>query len=345
VVVALVATATAQSTPKAAMYAQAGWRALSDGQMQAAVGAFSEAIASDPKAPRLHLGRALALFALGHDTESKASLDRALALDPNLTDARELLGRLQYREGDLTGAIRTFESLEAHRPSLSETLDRWRHEAALHGTMDLAIGSGVTVAFEGPEDAALAQLAVASVERAAARIGATLPHTPATPVTVILYTQEQFRDITRAPAWSAGSFDGKIRIPMRGALRGSAELDRVLAHEYVHALVHDLAGRRVPAWLNEGLAVVFERENSPTRPSGVVALAALDQSFRQPADAPRRAYQVSAFAVQRLIDRVGGFELTNFLRDLRDDTDFPAAFERRFHVSLNDFEASLAEPE
>jgi hypothetical protein len=76
-----------------------------------------------------------------------------------------------------------------------------------------------------------------------------------------------------------------------------------------------------------------------------VALAALDQSFRQPADAPRRAYQVSAFAVQRLIDRVGGFELTNFLRDLRDDTDFPAAFERRFHVSLNDFEASLAEPE
>ena len=66
-------------------------------------------------------------------------------------------------------------------------------------------------------------------------------------ISVVLYTSEQFRDITRAPSWAAGAYDGTIRVPMRGALDEETELDRVLAHEFTHSLVRTLATRSLPA--------------------------------------------------------------------------------------------------
>ena len=41
---------------------------------------------------------------------------------------------------------------------------------------------------------------------------------------VILYTTQQFSDLTRAPSWAAGSYDGTIRVPMRGAPENEKEM-------------------------------------------------------------------------------------------------------------------------
>ena len=59
----------------------------------------------------------------------------------------------------------------------------------------------------------LAERALASIERATSRIWDTLSYYPVRPIAIVLYTNEQFRDITRAPAWAAGSFDGIVRVP------------------------------------------------------------------------------------------------------------------------------------
>jgi len=99
------------------------------------------------------------------------------------------------------------------------------------------------------------------LDRAYWRIGQALSTYPLRPVPVVLYTTEQFHDITRSPAWAAGAYDGTIRVPLRGALENPHELDRVLAHEFTHALVHTLASRNVPTWLNEGLAAAFEADD------------------------------------------------------------------------------------
>ena len=70
-------------------------------------------------------------------------------------------------------------------------------------------------------------------------IGKSFSYYPENPITVILYSDQQFRDITRTPAWTGGLFDGKIRIPTEGAgsLSGGV-LNRVLHHEYTHAIVY-----------------------------------------------------------------------------------------------------------
>jgi hypothetical protein len=226
--------------------------------------------------------------------------------------------------------------------ALAETLDRWRREAELHRGMYVAGRAGFTVAVDGPGDDELAQRALDSLERASTRIGAALSHYPTAPIAVVLYTNEQFRDITRAPPWAGGAFDGIIRIPMRGALADAAEFDRVLAHEYTHALVYDLARSGVPTWLHEGLAVALEREQSPAPPTVAIPLGTLGDSFGKLGDtAARDAYAFSAFAVQRLLDAHGGFTMTSLLRDLGSGANFEAAFADRFHQPFAEFDVSL----
>jgi hypothetical protein len=43
------------------------------------------------------------------------------------------------------------------------------------------------------------------------RIGKTVNSFPTETLTVILYTNREFHDITRSPSWATGNYDGRIR--------------------------------------------------------------------------------------------------------------------------------------
>ena len=352
----------AQFDPRTALIEQAGWGALAAGRAHAAADAFREALTNDPRNARLHLGAGTAAFLERRDADARADLERALALDPKLTPARVLLGQVQHRMGDLLAAISTFETLVAQAPDDPEaraTLDRWRREATLHDRMQQAIGSHFTVSFEGPTEERLASEALDSLDRAYWRIGAMLGTFPSDAVPVVLYTTEQFGDLTRSPAWAAGAYDGTIRVPMRGALDNPKELDRVLAHEFTHALVRTLAAPRpaaargtplvargVPDWLNEGLATLLEAEDLTWAERRVrdapapIPLQVLQSGFARFGGAQADlAYATSALAVRRLIENASGAAITNLLRDLGDGVDFDAAFLHRIQRSFSEFQA------
>jgi tetratricopeptide (TPR) repeat protein len=340
----------AQIDPRTALLERGGWNALTAGQARAAAEAFREAIAADPKNARLHLGAGMAASLERRDGDAKDALERALTLDQKLTQARTLLGQIQRRMGDFSGAIRTYETLLTMAPDdrgANATLDRWRREAELHDRMQQAIGSHFTVSFEGPEDAAVASEALDVLDRAYWRIGQLLGTYPNEPIRVVLYSGEQFRDITRSPSWAAGAYDGIIRVPMRGAREKPEELDRVLSHEFTHALVRSLASRGVPAWLNEGLASALETgdlawaEKRMRLTEGRVSLRALQSGFgRLSGDQAQIAYAASALAARRLLEEAGGISVANLLRDLGDDVDFETAFLHRIQRSFADFQAA-----
>ena len=211
----LLSTSALAQIEKTALLERAGWDALVAGQSHAAAEWFREAIAIDPRNPRLYLGAGTAAYLERRDTDAVEALDRALALDPRMTRARALLGQVLHRSGDLLAAIRTYEMLTTEAPDDKEalaSLERWRSEAELHNRMQQAIGQHFTVSFEGPEEAALATKALDSLERAYWRVGDTLGTSPARPIAVVLYSSEQFRDITRSPSWAAGAYDGTIRV-------------------------------------------------------------------------------------------------------------------------------------
>jgi hypothetical protein len=202
------------------------------------------------------------------------------------------------------------------------------------------------VSFEGPAEEAIADKAVESLNRAFDRICAVLNTYPTTTISVVLYTTEQFSDITRAPSWSAGAYDGTIRVPMRGALDQEKELDRVLAHEFTHALVHTLSKSAIPSWLNEGLATALESDDlawaeraaSLSKP---VPLQALRQSFGRFTGAQAvLAYATSALAVRRMLQEAGGIAVANLIQDLGDGVDFDTAFAHRIQRSFDEFQAA-----
>ncbi len=343
----------AQSSPKAGMLEQQGARALEAGQAQGAADAYREAIALDPKNARLRLGAGVAAVLLRRDDEARVLFDEALALDPQMTRARAQLGQLLRRTGDLQGAIREYETVVAEVPDdagARETLDRWKREFDLHERMRVAVGDHFTVSFEGPQDAKLADEALASLERAFWRVCGVFTAYPVDSIRVVLYSTEQFRDVTRSPQWAAAAYDGTIRVPMRGALGKQKELDRVLAHEFVHALIRTLAMHGVPTWLNEGLASALESQDlawAQTRVQTarvVPTLADLQTTFGGlNGEQAQVAYAVSAIAAERLLSESGGAATANLLRDLGEGQDFEAAFLHRIQRSFADFQAALSQ--
>jgi hypothetical protein len=330
---------------------RAGWEALNAGRLQEAHTAFGEALRHSPT-PTALLGAALVAHLQTRHEEARQHLVAALRMDPGLTPASVLLGEVLYRSGDIGGAILVYEQALARIPEhahLLKKLDEWRRESALHSRFGHRLSDHFTVLFEGPAEAALAERAVAILEAAYWRIGTALYTHPTEVITVVLYTREQFRDITQSPEWAGGAFDGRIRVPVQGALQNAREFERVLAHEFTHALVRSIAPRGVPVWLNEGLAVLFEGTDLKPRQEQVRAaavpltLAQLEGSFgKLTTKEATLVYAQSAVAASALIEQAGAPALVNLLTDIGSGVPFAAAFERHVLMPFAEFQKRLA---
>lgn len=325
-----------------------GVGAISEGRVHEAGEIFAGAAGRDSTSAELRVGIALVAYLEGRYPDAASALRDALRIEPKHAAARMLLGRLQRRTGDLQSAVRTYEALQADHPTkgVGATLERWRREDDLQSRMQQAVGTHFSVAFEGPAEKALADRALASLERAYDRIGEILGIYPVNPILVVLYTTQQFRDITRAPEWAAGGYDGTIRVPMQGALEQGTELDRVLAHEFTHALQAAITTVEPPMWFSEGLAGALETEDIPDARAIIAAqpepvpLELLAGPFSRFTSAQATvAYAASAVTVKRLIDEVGGMAIANILRDLDDGVPFEQAFAHRAQRSIAAFEA------
>jgi tetratricopeptide (TPR) repeat protein len=289
---------------------------------------------------------------LGRNDEAEPWFERSLKADPGFVQSSIWLGELQYREGRIKEAVATYEAALARSPNTRELearLQDWRKETALQDRFFETRGAHFSVLFEGPADEALARRIVERLETAYFAVGSALTAYPPKPISVVLYTTEQFRDITRLPEWTAAAYDGRIRVPVRGALDQMERLDRVLTHEYVHAVVAMLGGRNVPVWLNEGLATVFEPGGVETaerileRASGLPPLQALHGSFFRLSGADVAvAYALSAVAVQRMIDLRGAPAVVQLLQDVSRGARFADAFQQRISMRYEDFQMMVA---
>jgi hypothetical protein len=252
---------------------------------------------------------------LGRTDDARRAVQRSLEIEPTLTYAAVVLGQIAYREGDLDGAVRAYERALSNAPGNREIrlqLEQWKKEAALHGTFNVRPSVRFSVMFEGPQERVIADRVSALLESAYWRIGKQLNTYPPETISVILYSRKQFRDITRSPAWAGGAYDGRIRLPVQGALRSPSELERVATHEFVHAVTHTLAPRGLPTWLGEGLATNFESADQKwvTRwlraAPELIPLDELEAGFGEfSGPAAALAYAESALAVRIISERLG----------------------------------------
>jgi peptidase MA superfamily protein/tetratricopeptide repeat protein len=329
--------------------ADAAWAALKAGDADKAARLFRQALSASPSDPLLLLGAGIAAHDLGDDRQAETALRKALKIRPRLTPASALLGRIVYDNGDLDQAIDIYDRAlkgVVDEPEMHDQLERWRKEAQLHAGFEHGGNGRFAIMFEGPEERALADHVSGILETAYWTIGQRLNAYPSNTLEVILYTQRHFTEVTRSPDWAAGAYDGRIRLPVDGALNNQAALDRVVVHELAHAMVQTLAPRGVPAWLHEGLAVSFEPGEKPWvrqtlgQSSTIIPLDSLKSGFTGLSSAEAQvAYAESAVAAGIIMKRLGP-NLSAFLQGL-ESTDSVDAGLTSFGFTVADLERSI----
>lgn len=331
-----------------------GWREIEAGRYEDSLRFFRNALELYNKEPDSFIGMGFALHKLKDDDRAIESISRGLAIDPNRADGYKLLAEIYYQKDDAEMAIRNLEAALRLSPSdnsLREILSKITREKKVEVGFQQEATEHFVVRFEGREERDIARVITLILKEAYREVGTSLSFYPKNAITVILYSEEQFRDVTRTPAWTKGMFDGKIRIPIGGALSDQRLLEKVIFHEYTHAVIHNLSGKGVPTWLNEGLAIYMEHgekewiedtvSNELRKGGRIIPLYELHGTFMNMEESKvSLIYAESYSAVDYLIDRYGIFRVKTLLEELSKRRDFREAFRDLFFVSYDEFQSS-----
>ncbi len=331
---------------------KAGYDRLNQGDNRGASDAFEEALKYYDADPAAHLGLGVANFHLHDDRAAEKELRRALELNPRETAAYQVLGEIAQRKDDLGAAVAYWEKaleLEPSNDALRVRLERIRREHRTEKDFNQDVASHFSVKYEGREKIEAGRIVLRILEDAYGEVGRALSHYPDHEIAVILYSNQQFQDVTDAPGWSGGIYDGKIRIPIGGIEKETPGLRRLLFHEYTHAVVRAITPRRVPTWLNEGLAQYFEVREVDSRQKEMLrqlaqagripALAELEGSFLGLSGTQASyAYLLSLSAVRHMVDRYGMYRVKMVLEELAAGADTARAINNALLISFQEFE-------
>ncbi|HWR98675.1 MAG TPA: tetratricopeptide repeat protein [Candidatus Methanoperedens sp.] len=327
-----------------------GQQDLQAGRLDEARARLERAAALAPGEAPSHLLLAVLSLRRGDLYEARQRIQRALEIEPGLAQARELSGDLHYQEGALDQARREWTAaLETAGPgarALRAKLERLDREAQAEARFGRDVSRHFTLQFDGPVPPAVARTALRLLEEAYDRLARDFGRAPQHDLPVLLYSRELFSEVTRSPAWVAGAFDGKIRVPV-GGLAGTADAERlapVLAHELTHAFVRANAPGRLPLWFEEGLAMHFQGLGAEAalrllraRGRGFAGLAAVDVALRGGTDV-EAAYAAAALAIAEMV-RLNGFWLPRrALERAGRGVAFADAFREAAGMGLEEFE-------
>ena len=311
-----------------------GWEAIQRGDGEGAAAAFRKALADNPRDAQSLAGSAIASHLLGRDDQAISALKHSLEIEPDFAYAAFLLGQFAYAQGDLDLAIKSYERALKIQPGnrgAYKQLEDWKKEAELHSGFTSRPGARFNILFEGPDQQPIATRVSNALEAAYVRVGSSLGVYPPETITAILYSREQFRDVTKSPAWAAGAYDGRIRIPVLGSLRTPGELDRIVTHEYVHAALQSLAPRGLPFWLNEGLATYFEPadhtwlEQRLRAARTIIPMSDLEQGFGRLDGADALLAYAQGFTAARMLAHRLGANFPVFLQYVGNGTSLDQA--------------------
>ncbi len=343
------AQTTEQNT--ANRYLQAGDASLKARDYRSAAEAFEQALRYNDSSENAHLGLGIAYFHLREDRLSERELTRVVELNPRQPAAYQVLGELAYRRDDLETAASHWQKAVEMDPSnaaVKARLERIQREHRTEKDFNRDVTSHFLIKYEGREKIEAGRIVLRILEDAYGEIGRALSYYPSHEVQVILYSDRQFQEVTDAPGWSSGIFDGKIRIPIGGIEQETPGLRRLLLHEYTHAAVRSLTPR-VPTWLNEGLAQYFEgRQMSSSQREGLRLLAQAEKlpSLRQlegsfmglSGGQAAYAYLFSLSAVRYLVDQHGMYRIKGVLEELAGGADTAKALNNAVMLSYEEID-------
>lgn len=275
--------------------------------------------------------------------------DRAIALAPQTPRAWEAKALALWGDGDVDAALDVLGRavvVVPHHRGLEQLKQRYETETRQEGRARRLKSEHFFVSVDGELRDDVATQTLSSLEEAFRLVAQPVyGYAPPERVGVVLYPNQVFATVKHT-AWSAGFFDGRVKLATGGADGQSLGFKQILFHEYGHAVFASALGtavRTAPAWLNEGLA---ERAGAtlsalgtiPCAQAHLVTLAQLEQGFgRLPSGNAHLAYITAQHAADRLNERFSTARVHELIAKGRALGDVRAAFEPVLGVSYQRF--------
>ena len=145
-------------------------------------------------------------------------LERARRNNPDSADVAKLSGWAYYGLNRIPDAVTEWKRAMELKPDeeVKHALEKAERDAEEEAGYHEGETSHFRLRYNGGAAPDLAREVLKTLESEYGEISATLSYNPPEPIGVILYTNQAFMDITRAPSWTGALNDGRIRVPVEG---------------------------------------------------------------------------------------------------------------------------------
>jgi tetratricopeptide (TPR) repeat protein len=273
--------------------------------------------------------------------------------NPQNPDIRLLLGSAYYAMDDLDQAIREWNQARAiqENPSVREAVEKAQRERDWAGTYQELRSQHFLLHYDEGEVKALGNEVLSKLEDIFQELEQDLDIYPHETITVLMYPNQAFRDITRSPNWAGAVNDGKLRIPVSGLQSVTPELAAVLKHELTHSFVRQETQGHCPQWFNEGLAQLEEGKKTEAFGAELAHFMATGQAppysgiegsfMKLPDTQAKQAYAKSLAALEYLRDAHGMTEIRQMLRLMVSNPEFSSILQQELQLTYSRFEEEV----
>jgi len=325
---------------------------LSRGDIKSAAAHYRRALIYSPENLGLLLNLSYLLLRQSEYAEALDYLEHARRIDPDSPDVSKFMGWAYAGQNKFDLAVAEWKRSLALRPDpeVERALAKAQRDQQEEAGYREGSSSHFQLRYNGAAaPPSLVRDILATLESDFSLISSVLNYTPPDAIGVVLYTDQAFTDITRAPAWAGALNDGRIRIPVQGLHAMNSELSRELKHELTHSFITQKTRARCPTWIQEGVAQWMEgataSDSAPMfvsafdRSHQTLSLGALEGSWLGlPGNDARLAYAWSLSVVEFVIRQGGPEDINRILDQIAAGTDPQAAAKSILHMDYPELE-------
>jgi len=328
---------------------------LSHGDLEHALSDERTAITFLPEQPVLLMNVAYLYLKKSEFKQAVDYLERAKRFSKENADLLKLEGWAYYGMNRPDQAVAEWKKALALKPDADTqaALDKALKDKEEEENYKENESAHFQLKYNGTEEPALAREVLHTLEGHYSTIESELNYTPPEPIGVVLYTQQSFADITRAPSWVGALNDGRIRVPVQGLSSVNSELSRVLKHELTHSFIQQKTRGRAPTWIQEGIAQWMEGKRSDENAPVLVrvydagqaaSLGQLEGSWMGlPGDVARYAYAWALANIEYIVDTDGMGDVERILDRIAEGSSTEDTVKDVLHDDYGDLMKSTSE--
>jgi tetratricopeptide (TPR) repeat protein len=323
---------------------------LSKGDINSAIDHYRQALSFAPDNMGLLLNLSVLYLRQSQFSNALDPLEHARRISPNSADVAKLMGWAYYGANKMDRAVEEWNRAERLQPDpeVEHALEKAQRDKAEEESYREGETAHFVLKYTGGATPDLARSILRALEDDFRDLESQLDYTPPEPIGVILYTDQAFADITRAPSWAGAINDGRIRVPVQGLSSVTSDLAHVLKHELTHSFVGQKSHGRAPTWVQEGVAQWMEGRRSNSAAAAIVEMAGQGQAphlqqlegswLGLPSGAAAIAYAYALAAAESIIQAGGVSDISHLLDNIATAPSMESALRDTLHSDYADLD-------